>query len=772
VQGLTIAAVAYALVAAALTLAGWATGLTRLTDWGNSGITMKANPALLALCAAIALLLVSRNSPIARFARTALALFIASVALLTLFEHFSGRNLGIDTLLCQEPPGARATVAPGRMGIPASCSFIFLSAALLCMPHRKTRAFAVPLVLVPIFATLLSLTGYLYGAEPMYTLPRLTAIAMQTATIIFALAVGVLAALPERQPMALLRSQSAAGLFTRTALPGVLLFPLLIGWLRLQGQQAGLYDNRFGAALRTLSEIALFAALLWTAAAAVRRYEARFLTTHSRLTGVLGSITDVFFSLDPQGRFTFLNDQALQRFARSRDSLLGKPFAEAFPDAPANDAYARLHSALHDRTPAEYEVFNPASGRWFFEKGYPLPDGGLAVYSQDITERKQAEQLLLQTKQHAEAANLAKDRFLAVLSHELRTPLTPVLVAVTTLEARTDLPPDARDDVRMARRNVELECKLIDDLLDLNRVINGKLHLQPESLDLHELIAHVCDICSPAALDKHIRLHCELDPASPCIHADPARLRQVLWNLLNNAIKFTPAGGRVLLKTQLAPDTFARITIQDNGVGMTSDVLARIFNAFEQGEARITRQFGGLGLGLAISKLLVEQHHGSIRAASDGPGKGATFVVELPAALPNHVPPAPPAADPPPAPRAAPIRILLVEDHPDTASVLTKVLTANGHAVHHAPSVARALALADQHPFDLLVSDIGLPDATGFDLMRQLKARYPINGIAMSGFGMEEDVRNSAHAGFSEHLVKPLNLSRLEQAIRRHAPQK
>lgn len=374
---------------------------------------------------------------------------------------------------------------------------------------------------------------------------------------------------------------------------------------------------------------------------------------------------------------------------------------------------------------------------------------------------------LRESKEEAESANRAKDRFLAVLSHELRMPLAPVVMTVAAMETNPDLPPAVRDDAKMIRRNVELEVKLIDDLLDLSRITSGKLHLQLELLDINDLMRHVCEMCRSNVQEKGITLYCDFDANAGDVSGDQARLHQVFWNLLNNAAKFTPEGGNIRVATEHAAGDRVRVTVSDTGIGIPPEILPRIFDAFEQGDVHITRQFGGLGLGLAISKLLVDQHQGSIRAETKGPNKGSTFVVELPAVPHGQALKSPARSWLGRGANTAPLRMLVVEDHADTARTLSRILAASGHAVKTATSAADALALAGAHPFDIIVSDLGLPDMTGYELMKQIKERYGTKGIAMSGYGTEDDMLKSAQAGFSDHLVKPVSIERLESSILR-----
>jgi signal transduction histidine kinase/ActR/RegA family two-component response regulator len=389
----------------------------------------------------------------------------------------------------------------------------------------------------------------------------------------------------------------------------------------------------------------------------------------------------------------------------------------------------------------------------------------------DISERKAAEEQLRNAKQEAEAASRAKDRFLAVLSHELRTPLTPVMLTVAARELDADLPLPVRTDLKMIRRNVELEVRLIDDLLDLSRITSGKLRLKFDALDVNDLVRHVCEMCRSHVREKRIDLRCDLDPRISTVVGDPGRLQQVFWNLLNNATKFTPEGGQIHVTTENADDRQVRVTVRDTGIGIAPDVLPRVFDAFEQGDVRITRQFGGMGLGLAISKLLVEQHRGSIHVESGGAHNGSTFVVELPALSGANKSSETPARATPDRDNGdvVPLRVLIVEDHADTATALRRLLAAVGHTVTTANTAAEALALAAERTFDVVVSDLGLPDMTGYELMTRIKQRCGLKGIAISGFGAEDDIKRSEQAGFSDHIVKPLSMAQLERSIRRVA---
>lgn len=361
----------------------------------------------------------------------------------------------------------------------------------------------------------------------------------------------------------------------------------------------------------------------------------------------------------------------------------------------------------------------------------------------------------------AERANLAKDSFLAMLSHELRTPLTPVLTSVLALEQSDGLPEEIRASLQMIRRNVELEARLIDDLLDLTRISKGKVRLNLEEVDAHSLLRNALEICQADIDKKNLSLSTDFTAGNVRLEADPARLQQIFWNLIKNAVKFTPEGGRLAIRTQ-DNDGQLEVRVSDSGMGIAAETLPKIFNAFEQGDRM---QLGGLGLGLAISKALVETHRGTLTAESPGKNQGATFTATFPVAehsagASKNVVPSLPA-------ERKSMRVLLVEDHEDTNRSLTHLLRRRGYHVHAARSVQSALAMAATEQFDVLVSDIGLPDGSGIDLMQKLTTDHPVFGIALTGFGMEEDVRRSHEVGFHHHLIKPVDLNRLDALIQR-----
>ena len=380
-----------------------------------------------------------------------------------------------------------------------------------------------------------------------------------------------------------------------------------------------------------------------------------------------------------------------------------------------------------------------------------------------IAERNRAQAAIEQQKQIVEAANRTKDNFLAMLSHELRTPLTPVIAALDALEGETSPSDIAKASLSMIRRNVELESQLIDDLLDLTRIAKDKLQLRFGSIDAHEIIANVVEICRAEADERRLNLRVNLRAGAHHVLADSAKFQQIIWNLVKNAIKFTGENGEILIATTNPEPATLVINIKDSGIGIEPEIMGRIFDPFEQGEQALQRRYGGLGLGLAISKSLTQAHGGTLVAQSEGRDRGSTFVLTIKTVSP----PARVVKFAAPVPETRPLRILLVDDHVDTCTALERLLVRRGHLVAAAHNVRSAMEAAARSSFDLLISDIALPDGTGVELMSYLRAMSPIPGIAISGFGMNGDIEKSFEAGFAEHLVKPVKMEKLESAIDR-----
>jgi signal transduction histidine kinase len=385
--------------------------------------------------------------------------------------------------------------------------------------------------------------------------------------------------------------------------------------------------------------------------------------------------------------------------------------------------------------------------------------------SAGMAERRRIEQELQQQKSVVETANRTKDHFLAMLSHELRTPLTPVISALDSLETEPTQTEDAKASLAMIRRNIELETQLIDDLLDFTRIARDKMQLRFASIDAHQAVSNVVEICRAEARSKRLQVHVNLRANQHHVTADSAKFQQIIWNLLKNAIKFTPEGGDITISSDNPSESVFTVSVHDTGIGLEPEVMQRIFDPFEQGNRSFEHRVGGLGLGLAISKSLAQAHGGTLTAQSDGSNRGSTFTLSM-QALPQGEAVSVVSKAVTDATRRA-LKILLVDDHHDTCAALEKLLARRGYLVAISHDVRSAMEAAARNEFDLLISDIALPDGTGMDLMMQLRAVANVPGIAISGFGNNGDIERSLQAGFSEHLTKPIKLENLEAAIER-----
>jgi PAS domain S-box-containing protein len=490
---------------------------------------------------------------------------------------------------------------------------------------------------------------------------------------------------------------------------------------------------------------------------------------------------------------TWLNQRWLEFVGRSMEQELGDGWLQnVHPDD--RERVARMYAAAFDlRQPFQMEYqMRRYDGvyRWLLDHGIPRFNAGgeFAGYIGsciDVTDRKLAEEEVALARDRALAASRAKDDFLARLSHELRTPLNPVLLVSSDAAVNPELPEAVRADFEMIAKHVSLEARLIDDLLDLTKIVRGKLTLERKVCDLHTILRDAVGTVWPDIESKRIRFTFDLAAAEAQVFGDPVRLQQVFWNLLKNAVKFTPDGGTVRLETRVADPDRVAVSITDSGLGMTPTELNRVFEAFSQGdhaEGSASHRFGGLGLGLAISRMLVELHSGSISAASPGRNHGATFEVNLPlvaeappeAAAVTEVPADRPANGSPRRMRgdasAGPDRerVLVVEDHGPTCRTLAQLLSRRGYQVDAVSSVAAARETASGRHFAFVISDIGLPDGDGYALMAELRQGQPdLRGVALTGYGAEQDVARSRAAGFLDHLTKPINVDKLDEALSR-----
>ncbi|MEO6874668.1 MAG: PAS domain S-box protein [Opitutaceae bacterium] len=489
--------------------------------------------------------------------------------------------------------------------------------------------------------------------------------------------------------------------------------------------------------------------------------------------------------VDREHRYRFANRAYAARYDRVPEELLGKHITEIIGEESYRLARSRIDSAFAgQREEFDLELPYRSLGLRKIHAVYEperAVDGqvvGLVIVLSDMTEQRKHEEDLAAARDKAVAASRAKDDFLAALSHELRTPLNPVLLLASDAAVDDRLAPEVRADFEIIRKNVELEARLIDDLLDLTRITRGKLALELRQVDAHTIIRDTLDTVSTELAAKKITVILQLNSAFTEIRGDAVRLQQVLWNVLKNAVKFTPQGGCLTVATDYATERrLLVIRITDTGIGMVPDELNRVFEAFAQGDHADgggSHRFGGLGLGLAITRRIVELHQGQINATSEGRDRGCTFIIELPGVKADLASASPEASLNLPAPAKAPLSstpparqlvLLLVEDHAPTRIALEALLKRRNFQVFSAGSVGEAQAIAGREKIDVVISDIGLPDGSGFELMTELRDRYGLKGIALTGYGMESDLIRSHAAGFVNHLTKPVKMQSLDEAL-------
>lgn len=372
--------------------------------------------------------------------------------------------------------------------------------------------------------------------------------------------------------------------------------------------------------------------------------------------------------------------------------------------------------------------------------------------SRDITQLRQTQAAFAE----AETANRMKDEFLATLSHELRTPLNPILGWTRLLRSRSFSAERVQEALETIERSAERQSQLVEDLLDLSQIIQGQLKLSLSSVPLIEPIQAAIDTIRLSAEAKELEIETQLDPAVGYVRGDCMRLQQILWNILTNAVKFTPLGGKIVIQLERL-DRQAQITVKDTGKGIKPDFLPFVFDRFRQEDGSFTRNFGGLGLGLALVRQLVEAHGGTITAASPGEGQGATFTIQLPLLkAPDTVSPALPNRNP--ILNLEGMNILLVEDEPGSRALMVFILEEVGANLVAVASANAALDALSCNSFDLLLSDIGLPDIDGYRLLQQIRASgQELPAIALTAYAGEVNRQAALDAGYQQHLSKPIS---------------
>jgi PAS domain S-box-containing protein len=489
---------------------------------------------------------------------------------------------------------------------------------------------------------------------------------------------------------------------------------------------------------------------------------------------ILGSIGEGFVTIDRDFRYVYVNPPAEDMLGLPRAELIGRTPWEIFPDEATAGWRPQLEAAMGAGVTSRFESHVPGSNRWFENRVYPSATG-LSIFFADVTARAEADAALRQAKIAAESANQLKDQFLATLSHELRTPLNAILGYARMLRTDSIAPEKRQRALEIIERNAVAQNELVEDLLDMSRITTGKVRLDPEPVPVVTVLREAVEGIKPAADAKGLQLAVDYDPFAGTVRADTTRLRQVFWNLLTNSVKFTSDGGRVAVSLRRR-GAHVEIEVTDPGTGISPEFLPFVFEPFRQAESRFDRARGGLGLGLAITRQLIELHGGTIAASSPGLGHGATFIARLPCVDPavtgEEVIARRPSYDA--AHAAAPAsslsgrNILLVDGEEDTLTLFRDALEDAGASVRAVSSAAAAVQAIAEFVPDLLVADLGLIGMDGFQLLHEIRSRRPLDrctAVAVSADARLGDRSRALAAGFQAHLAKPIDPAALVLAL-------
>jgi PAS domain S-box-containing protein len=486
---------------------------------------------------------------------------------------------------------------------------------------------------------------------------------------------------------------------------------------------------------------------------AIEQAEQRALADRAAL---LESITDAFYALDRECRFTYLNQRALDHFGATRETLLGQVLWDVFPVTRGTVFQQEYERALREQGSVAFETVSPLISRWIEVRAYPTRQG-LAVYFRDVTDRKLAEEQLRE-------ADRRKNEFLAILAHELRNPLAPLRNGLHILKLKSDADPTVSQTVSMMDRQMTHLVRLVDDLLDVSRITRGTLELRRRKVLLTEVLGHAVE-SSRAFIESHgHELIVDIRAGNLLVDGDPDRLAQVFSNLLLNAAKYTETGGRITLILDHENDE-AIIAVQDNGIGIPAQALEQVFDMFSQVRSHEVRGVEGLGIGLSLVRTLVQMHCGTVRAFSEGPGRGCRFTVYLPLA---EGPVAVAGAAPRPAAQNRGQRVLVVDDNTDAAASLALLLKMEDYEVRTAADGEQAIEEARRFEPRIIFMDLAMPRLDGVEAARRIRT-LPHGGhvliVALTGWGQEADRQRTRDAGMDHHLIKPVSLDALQSVL-------
>ncbi len=757
-----------AILTGAVVAVGWVMDSRVLTQVSPSLPAMKFNTAVCMMACGATMILRARGR--APGWAAALSVFVLVVALATLFEWVFGVSLGIDQLLVSGP---LHRTAPGRPAPQTALVLCLLAGALITLDSPQQRLNSA-LVISTAAVALMTTVGYLYDANALRGATSPTGVALQGLVALLLLAAGLIAKRIDRPPASILLRRDAAGQLARRLLPAALLVPLLLGFLRLLGQEAGLYDTRYGLALFAWSMMVVFSFLVLRTARAVGEREDAQRMAEGALAKASAEV-DKFFALsldlmaiaNADGHFVRINPAAEQMLGYDIEELTTHPFTDFIhPD----DLQATQETYERQAAGGEVIAFEnryrckDGSYRWLLWSAGAIDDGFVYATARDVTERRQIEENLRTSREQAIEASRMKSEFLASMSHELRTPLNGV-IGMTDLLRVTPLDPVQGDYVDAMGASGEALLAVISAVLDFSKGEAGHLELDRSDFELRWAVEEATQMLAEQAHSKGLEINHWVDPDVPLtVWGDRARLRQILLNLLSNAVKFT-ASGEVTLRVCKHENDQLRFSVSDTGVGINAGQASILFDAFTQADQSTTRRYGGTGLGLAISRQLVELMGGQIGTEPRERG-GSTFwfAVELP-----------PVESAARAARSRPdlqgLRTLVVDDNATNRTILEQYTRDWGLAcesVDRASSAIEVLERAsrDGQPFELAVLDFNMPEANGMELAREIRKR-PVLGalrlLILSSAPLQASQLEGL--GISASLIKPARQAAIYEAI-------
>jgi signal transduction histidine kinase/CheY-like chemotaxis protein len=815
----------------AAALLGWILDNPLLKRIYPALVTMKANTAVCLMLAAVSLFLIEARSasPLRRRISRLLAVIVAVVGLVTLSEHLFGWNSGLDQLLFHESRAEAGLSFPGRMGVAASLNFALLGISLILLDARSRRWFRVAniLVLFVVGITLLISLYYFYGIEKDEPFAYYFTIALHTVVAFLSFCAAILLARPERGVITAVLGNSPGAVVARRMWPALFIV-ILLGWIRVSSS----YSQGLATSVFVLAVLVLLCALIgWTAVSLNRTDRERSLA-EGRLA-VLARVSELIRTVrDPyelsyavaetvgthlKVRRCLFNETDVERdleiiykdYCNGVESVAGEHRISDYSSITSREmqlgkTVVNYDSKTDPRTAADYKrSYEPTGERAYI--AFPLLREGrwvASLWASDDQPRKwtKEEVALVQTaaertwtaveklraeaererllkseqeaRDTAEKANQLKDEFLATLSHELRNPLN-VILGYSELLLRMPEIEGSQRLVKMGealRRNAQSQSQLINDLLDLSRLQRGKISLNLETVSVAAIIDSAVETVRTDAAAKAIEIRLHVDDQLLFVEGDRLRLQQIAWNVLNNAVKFTPAGGKIEISLRSDGDS-AVLQVTDTGQGIDASFLPYVFEMFRQADGSNRRRHGGLGIGLALVRQLVQLHGGTISAESGGPNKGSQFTIRLPLlreiAAPSLV-----AQSAVELEAFAGKNFLVVDDSEDTIAMLTELLRVAGANVMTATNGAEALRIAEKNEFDVILSDISMPEMDGFEFLQRLRnidGHQHVPVVAITGFGRSGDVSRARAAGFYSHLTKPLNLEELAEILQQLA---